>query len=61
MSKNIIAILSALLGLSGFIFALGTAGMSDLGLITGTTETIRVIISLLMLGSSYLGLKLTLN
>lgn len=60
--KNAIVIISLLIGISGFIFALGTAGASDVGMIMEfKVLVIRMVIALSMIGVSYVGLRLTLE
>ena len=51
--KNFLVIL----GLVGFVIALGTAGASDLDLITAKELFPRIVLSLTMMATSFLGIK----
>lgn len=44
--------------LIGFVLILGTAGNSDLGLISFKTKVIKCLIGLVLIGIGYIGLKL---
>ena len=60
--KNAISIISLALLALGFIYALGTAGHSDVGLIVEFKNlVIRMGIALLMMCAGYVGLRLTIN